>query len=111
MSGSVTYVTWTYNASSAIAKTANINTNSTGSAYAFACQAATPSYYNAVSSFIKNRSTSVFPFYTTSTQLTKEFWDVYTTDCQKVVHAHGTTPLSKSVYFNTTVFTNYTSTA
>jgi hypothetical protein len=111
MSGSVTYVTWTYNASSAIAKTANINTNGTGSAYAFACQAATPSYYKAVLSFDKNRTTSVFPSYTTSFQLTKEFWDVYTTDCQKVVHAHGTTPLSTSVYFNATVFTNYTSTA
>jgi hypothetical protein len=111
MSGSVTYITWTYNASSPIAKTANINTNGTGSAYAFACQVATPSYFKALSAFAKNRSTSVFPTYTTSYRVTKEFWDVYTTDCQKVVHAHGTTPLSTSVYYNTTIYKNYTSTA
>lgn len=111
MSGSITYVTWTYNASSTIAKTADINTNGTGTAYAFACNAATPSYYRAISSFSKNRSTSVFPTYTTSHQYTSEFWDTYTVDCQNITHAHGTTPLSSYVYYNTTTFKNYTSTA
>lgn len=111
MSGSITYVTWTYNASSTIAKTADINTNGTGTAYAFACNAATPSYYRAITSFSKNRSTSVFPTYTTSHQYTSEFWDTYTVDCQNITHAHGTTPLSSYVYYNTTTFKNYTSTA
>lgn len=111
MSGSVTYVTWSYNASSAVAMTVDINTNGTGSAYAFACQAATPSYRKATSSFLKNRSTSVYPTYTTSYKYTSEFWDVYTVDCQNITHAHGTSPLSASIYYNTTTFTDYTSTA
>lgn len=111
MSGNVTYVTWAYNASSTIAKTVDINTNSTGTAYAFACNAATASYSQAKTAFLKNRTTSFFPTFTTSIPHTTEFWDTYTVDCQNITHAHGTTPLSSSVYYNTTTFTNYTSTA
>lgn len=111
MSGTVTYVTWTYNASSTIAKTVDINTNGTGTAYAFACNAATPSYNQATSAFLKNRTTAFFPTFTTAYPYTSEFWDTYTVDCQNITHAHGTTPLSSYVYYNTTTFRNYTSTA
>ncbi|KAE9976512.1 hypothetical protein EG328_003301 [Venturia inaequalis] len=111
MSGTVTYVTWTYNASSTTPKTVDIKTNGTGTAYAFACAAATPSYSRAQSAFLENRTTAFFPTFTTSHQYTTEFWDTYTVDCQNITHARGTTPLSSYVYYNTTTFKNYTSTA
>ncbi|TLD32240.1 hypothetical protein E2P81_ATG05216 [Venturia nashicola] len=111
MSGTVTLVTWTYNASSTIATTVDINTNGTGTAYAFACNAATQSYNQATSTFMMDRSTAVFPTFTTSYEYTSAFWDTYTVDCQNITHAHGTTPLSSYVYYNTTTFINYTSTA
>lgn len=106
---SVRTLTWKYNESSSIDSHVNIKTSGTGSAYAYACQAATVSWQSANTEFYSTRVVSTIPTYVSSSLVTQYFWDIWTTDCDSIPHVRGTKATSITSFWNTSTWTNYDS--
>ena len=102
--------TWYWPFSSVVDLDVDISQNSTGSAYAFACQAATVSHSDEVSSLYAAVPTIYYDTFTVTDTATAYSYDIWTTDCDGLPHARGSGPIASSTFLTTYIMENYPST-